>query len=261
MAVTAPSITQNGRFEPFELQVSRRQIPNHRTITVFGYNSDLDQTEESIWPDGGIVPHGQAASVLQVSSSSASDAAAGVGARTVLIEGLDANYNEISEVVILGGQTAVPTTKTYHAINNMIVLSVGSTGHNVGAINIGTGTVTSGVPAVLWDLIGPTYNQRTTAHYTVPAGYTAYLAKGVFTAGQVSGSSAVTGKLNVSDPSGITRVTAITTLNNGSVEYTFVYPVELPEKYCFGASAIGSANNNFVSAMLNIVLIKNDATL
>lgn len=251
------SISQAGRSEPFALQVSRGQIESHRSITVFGYNSDLDQTEESVWPDGGSVPHGLAASVLEVSSTSASDASAGVGARTVLIEGLDANYAEISEVVTLNGQTAVTTTKTYKAINNMMVLTVGSTAHNVGAINIGTGTVTAGVPAVLWDLIGATYNQRTTGHYTVPAGYTAYLTVGIFTAGQLSGTSAVTGKLKIGDTNGVVRVGAVTTLNNGSVQYDFVYPIAVPEKYCIGASAIGADNNNFVSSMFNIVLIKN----
>jgi hypothetical protein len=261
MTVTAPSITQNGRFEPFELQVSRGQITNHRAVTVFGYNGDVDQTEESVWPDGGSVPHGQAASVLKVSSTSANDASAGNGARTVLVSGLDANYNEISETVVLAGQTEVLTTKTYKAINNLVVLTVGTTGHNVGAINVGTGTVTTGVPAVLWDLIGPTYNERTTGHYTIPAGYTGYLMVGIFTAGQVSGSSSITGKLNIGDPNGIVRVGAITTLNNGSIQYDFKYPIAIPEKYCVGASAIAVANNNSVSSMFNIVLIKNDATL
>lgn len=260
--MAAPSSTTKcGKNEPFELQVARGQISWHRSVTVFGYNPDLDTSEESVWPNGGTVPHGQAASVLKVSSDSANDDSTGTGARTLLIEGLDADYKEVSEIVTLDGQTAVNTTKTYHAINNLVVLTVGSSGHNVGTIYLGTGVVTAGVPAVIWDLINPTYNQRTTAHYTVPAGYTGYLSEGIFTAGQASGSTGVTGKLVSGDPSGVLRVSATTAINNGSVDYDFKYPLQISEKHCVGATAIGAANNNIVSAMFTLLLIKNDASV
>ena len=258
--MAAPSSTTKcGKNEPFELQVARGQISWHRAVTIFGYNPDLDTTEESVWPNGGTVPHGQAASVLKVSSDSASDDAGGTGALTLLIEGLDGDYKEVSEVVTLDGQTAVNTTKTYHAINNLTVLTVGSAGHNVGTIYLGTGVVTAGVPAVIWDLINPTYNQRTTAHYTIPAGYTGYLSEGIFTSGQASGSTGVTGKLLSGDPTGTLRVSAVVAINNGSVDYDFKYPLQIPEKHCVGATAIGASNNNLVSAMFIILLIKNDA--
>lgn len=260
--MAAPSSTTKcGKNEPFELQVARGQISWHRSVTVFGYNPDLDTTEESVWPNGGTVPHGQAASVLKVSSDSANDDSTGTGARTLLIEGLDADYKEVSEIVTLDGQTAVNTTKTYHAINNLIVLTTGSAGHNVGTIYLGTGIVNTGVPAVIWDLINPTYNQRTTAHYTIPAGYTGYLSEGIFTSGQASGSTGITGKLLSGDPTGLLRVSAVVAINNGSVDYDFKYPLPIPEKHCVGATAIGASNNNLVSAMFIILLIKNDASV
>jgi len=260
MAGAPSSITRTGTHEPFELQVSRGQIPWHRSVIVFGYNPDVDTAEESVWPDGGVVPHGQSASVLKVSSTSASDTSAGDGARTVLIQGLDADFKEISETVVLAGQTEVLTTKSYVAINNLVVLTVGSTGHNVGDINVGTGTVTAGVPAVLWDLIAPTYNERTTGHYTIPAGYTGYMHTGIFTAGQTSGSTSITGFLKITDNvNSITRVGAVVTINNGSVQYDFPYPLVIPEKFCLGATADGSSSNNSVSSMFGILLIKNDA--
>jgi len=261
MTTTAYSITQSGRYEPFDIQVARGQISWHRSVIIFGYNPDVDTSEETVWPDGGVVLHGQAASILKVSSSSASDGSLGVGARTILISGLDASFNEISETVTLDGTTAIDTVKTYIAINDITVESVGSTGHNVGDINIGTGTVTAGVPAVLWDLIGATNNQRTTGHYTIPAGYTGYMAQGMFSVGQVSGSTSVTGKLKVTDNvANISRVGAIVTLNNGTADFHFPYPFVLPEKFCVGATAVGSSANNSVSTMFNIVLIKNDAS-
>ena len=252
------SITRVGTYEPWELQVARGQISYHQSFTVFGYNPDLDQTEESVWPNGGTVPHPDSASVLKISSSSADDTSAGTGARAVRITGLDGDYNEVSETVTLNGQTAVNTTNSYLYVNGFTVTSVGSGDKNAGIIYAGTGTVTSGVPAVKYDLIYTGYNNRTTAHYCVPAGYTAYLAEGIFTAGQESGTTGVTGYLVSHSPEDdIVRVVAVVALNNGSVQYDFRYPARFPEKNCIGANAIGAANNNLVSAMFNIVLIQN----
>jgi hypothetical protein len=255
--MTFVSQTQYGKNEDFALQVSRGQIPGHQNVIVFGYNPDVDTTEESVWPDGGTVPHPTTASILKVSSSSASDTSAGTGARTIYIEGIDTNYDVMSEIVVLNGQTSVNTQYQYRFINNMYVVTVGSSGHNVGDINIGTGTVTSGVPAVLYDIIGATFNNRTTAHFMVPAGYTGYMAQGLFTAGQASGTTGVTGKLIVTGPDNISRVGAIVAINNGAVDYAFNYPFTIPEKTCVGATAIGSAANNIVSTMFNIVLVRN----
>jgi hypothetical protein len=254
-----PSQTYYGKNEAFELEVVRGLIPGHSAITVFGYNPDLDTSEESVWPDGGTVPHPTTASVLKVSSSDAADASpSGTGARAVRITGLNANYVEMSETVVLNGQTAVNTVNSYLYINGLTVTSVGSGGANAGNINVGTGTVTAGVPAVLYDIIAIGYNNRTTAHYCIPAGYTGFLVQGLFTAGQASGSTSVTGKLLVHSPDdNIVRVGAITTLNNGVVQYVFNYPSAIPEKNCIGATAIGSAANNSVSSMFNICLIKN----
>jgi hypothetical protein len=251
------SQTQFGKNEDFALQVARGQIPGHSAISVFGYNPDVDTAEESIWPDGGTVPHPTVASVLKISSSSTDDTSAGTGARTVTIVGLDGSYNQVSESITLNGQTAVNTTNSYLYVNGFYVASTGSGGANAGNINAGTGVVTAGVPAVLYDIIATGYNNRTTAHYCVPAGYTGYLTTGVITTGQASGSTSVTAFLKQHGQDGIVRVGAVSTLNNGSVQYDFSYPYIISEKNCVGASAIGSAANNSASAFFNIVLIKN----
>ena len=257
MSTTISSITRQGAYEPFGLQVSRGQIQGHSNVIVFGYNPDVDTSEESVWPDGGTVPHPTVASVLKISSTSANDASAGTGARTVFIGGLDGNYNVVSETVTMNGQTAVNTTNSYLYVNELYVASVGSGGHNEGTINAGTGTVTAGVPDVLYDLISATYNNRTTGHYCVPAGYTGYMTNGLFSAGQASGTTSVTGFLKQHGPDGILRVGAVTTVNNGAAVFPFDPPFVIAEKTCVGSSAVGSSANNAVSSYFNIILIKN----
>lgn len=249
MATTISSITRQGTFEPFGLQVARNQIQGHSGIIVFGYNPDLDTSEESVWPDGGIVAHPTVASVLDIVSTDAADASAGTGARTVFIEGLDGDYNIVSETVTLNGTTNVSTVEEYLYINQFYVVTVGSGGANAG-------TITAKLSTTLYDLIAIGYNQRTTAHYCVPAGYTGYMTTGVITAGQASGSTAVTAFLKQHGPDGILRVGAVSTLNNGSIQYDFETPYVIPEKNCVGASAIGTSANNSVSAYFNIILIK-----
>lgn len=252
------SISRFGKYEPFELQVARGQITMHSSVIIFGYNPDVDTAEESVWPDGGTVPHPTTASVLKVSSTSANDTSSGTGARTVTLVGLDGDYNQLSETVTLNGQTAVNTTNSYLYVNQLYVTAVGSGGANAGDINVGTGTVTLGVPAVLYDMISVGYNNRTTGHYCVPAGYTGYMLQGLFSAGQASGSTAVTGFLKQHGPDGILRVGAVTTVNNSAADFLFEIPYVIPEKSCVGAVAIGAASNNAVSSYFNILLIKND---
>jgi hypothetical protein len=257
MARELSSISRFGLTEPFELQVARGQITGHRSVVVFGYNPDVDQTRVTVWPHTGVIPFPAAALQMKVSSSSTDDAAAGTGARTVYVEGLDANHREISETVTLNGQTEVLTTKSYLHINEAYVATAGSGNSAAGDIYFGTGTVTAGVPATVYDLIKFDYNRRITGSYTIPAGHTAYIVQGLFSAGQAGGSSQVVGRLLRIGADNIRRAVAITTVNNGVADYTFEYPVPIPEKVTVEAVARGSSNNNEASSMFILVLVSN----
>lgn len=251
------SITRVGTYEPFELQVSRGQISYHHAVTIFGFNPDIDQAEETVWPNGGLTPHPATAISMEVSSTSAADNASSTGAHTLLVEGLDTNYEPISETVSLAGQTAVQTTLLYRRINMLTVLTAGTGLANAGTLYIGTGVETAGVPAIIYGVVAPGYNNSTTAHYTVPAGYTAYLTAGLISCGQAGGSNAITGRLLMTNTDDIRHTVAVTTLNNGAAPYPFPYPVPVPEKTDIEATAVGASNNNAVSAMFNMVLIQN----
>lgn len=254
---TFPSLTLDDRTEPFELQVSRNQIEGHRRVVVFGYNGDIDTSIETIWPSGGLLSFPAAALQMKVSSSNANDTSAGTGARTIFIEGLDTNHAEISETVTLNGQTAVTTTNSYLHINNAYVATAGSGLSAAGDIYIGTGTVTAGVPATIYDIIAFDYNARVTGSYTIPANYTGYLVQGLFSAGQASGSTSVTGRLMTRGANSIRMTAAVVTLNNGSADYAFEYPVPIPEKTTVEAQGLGSAANNSCASMFILILIRN----
>ena len=103
---------------------------------------------------------------LRISSSSASDTGVGTGAQAVRINGLDAEYHEITEDVVLSGTTVVLTTQLFLRVNEARVISSGSVRSNVGNIQA-FGEVNTGSRIFLI----PVETGRTMSTvYTVPAG-------------------------------------------------------------------------------------------
>lgn len=257
-----PSITIQGVSEPFELQVARGHVEGHKQTFVWGHNASLDaNTEETIWTYGGILQHPDTAIAMTVSSSSANDAAAGTGARTVYIEGLDANFEEVGEVVTLNGQTAVTTTNSYLRIQSLTVLTVGTpgpTGSNAGQIYIGTGTVTAGVPATVYGHIAVGESRSLTAHWTVPARHTAYVISGGVSSGLDTSSHSIVGRLKLHSEAGVAMTAAAVSFANSSVDFDFAYPIAVPEKTCISATATANKSGINASANFQIVYVETD---
>lgn len=252
------SISRIGTTEPFELQVSRGQIYGHSVVHVFGHNPDVDDgVEATVWPvSGALLGHPPSPTIMKISSSSANDTAAGTGARTVRILGINGTGGYVEETVTLNGQTEVNTVNTYDAIERMTVLTVGSGGANAGIIYAGTGTVTSGVPAVPYSAIGIGDNLSLVGHWTCPAGHTGYLLAGKLTTGTTNANQYVVGRLKLRGTDDITRTAAITTLSEGTAWYDFTYPIEISAGECITATAEGNGNNNDVASYFQIILIR-----
>jgi hypothetical protein len=246
---------------PYYLQVSRGLVPGHKRVFKFGFNPDIDNALETVWAEGGLYSYLSAATILKVSSSSTADDEGSTGAETVQLYGLDADYNEINEIVTLDGQTVVNTTNEFLRINRMIVRSAGSGGTNAGVIYAGTGTVTSGVPANKYATVAVGDGQTLMALWTVPAGYTAYLYGSHVTAACTTSNKLLTATIvarpfgevfQVKDKFGIQ-------IDGGDINQIYHFPIKFDEKTDIEVRAIsdsGSANAE-VSAGLDIVYIEN----
>lgn len=242
---------------PFEVNLARGGIIAHKSLFKFGFNSDINGTEETIWSRGGIYAYPTVAEVNTLSSTSANDTENGTGARTIVVVGLNENYDEVSETVTLNGQTPVNTINSYIRINRMYVATAGSSGTAAGTIAAGTGTVTAGVPAVCYAEIANSDNQTLMAVWTVPAEYTAYIYRGTISNATATGSQYVTGRLCFRPFGGVFRTAAKVTLHNQFIDFDFGIPVVLPEKTDIEARAISTATNNAVSATFTIMYTKN----
>ena len=252
------SMTKWNKTEEFYLQVARGQIRNHHIVHIFGYNPDVDSgAEETIWTAGGLYAHLDTPAIMKVSSTSANDTANGTGARTVYIVGINSTGGEVNEIVTLNGQTPVNTIHTYTEIQTATVVSVGSGGENAGNIYIGTGTVTAGVTANTFGHILAGENKSLIGHYTVPNGYTGYLMAGSMSSGTEAGNNYVIGRLKIRENQ-INYTGAITTFNNGKVDYKFDYPLKINQNSCITATAKTTANNEQVSCYFQLLLIKNE---
>lgn len=255
--MTYPSITARDTTENFGLQVTRGQVEQHTVRHVFGYNPDIDSgAEETIWTYGGQISHAPSAVTMTVSSESANDTAAGTGARTVQIVGINGDGSEHTETITLNGQTGVSTTQTYTEIQSITVLTAGSGGVNAGQLYVGTGTVTAGVPATVYGHVAVGDNQSLTGHFTVPLGYTAYLTKGRISSGTAT-NGYLTGKLKYRTYNGVTATAAIVTIYTGTADFDFEYPIAFPERSCIFANALTTKNDEVVSCYFQILLIKN----
>jgi hypothetical protein len=261
MASVLSSISRFGLTEPFDLQVARGQITGHKTIFKFGNNSDINGALETIWSRGGLYVYPTSAIQMKVSSSSADDAALGTGARTVSVQGLDQNYNEVAETITLNGQTEVLTTNTFIRVFRAFVITAGSGGTAAGTIYVGTGTVTAGVPATVYAEIALGDNQTTMATWTVPAGYTFFVYRGTFSASSNNVSQYILGRFMFRPFGGVFRNAADVTVNTGAIQYDFELPLALPEKSDIEAQAIALSGSNFyVTASFEGMYILNSGT-
>ena len=99
------SITQVGTSEPFELQVARGQITGHYRIHKFGFNPLINEAEETIWDVGGIYAYPSSAVKMTATSTQGADDED----VQVTIQGLDADYNQLSETITLDGTGVAET--------------------------------------------------------------------------------------------------------------------------------------------------------
>lgn len=181
----------------YPLSIAKGDVPGHRVVNKFGFNAATSSTKEGCWAHGGPVNWLAAAAKLKISSSHADDTGAGDGMRTMLIQGLDANYLEIEETVTLTGITDFLTVNTYLRINRMEGSTFGANGTNTGIIAAYLGADTDGVPDVsttVYATIAAAEGQTLQAFYTVPAGYVAYLMDGAMSSFGTSNVS-ITGRL------------------------------------------------------------------
>jgi hypothetical protein len=163
---------------PFYAAAGIGIVPGATRVTALGHNPNIATIglTAEVWEGTTAFTFLAAASTLEVLSSSASDTAAGTGARTVLISGLNASYATITETVTLNGTTPVSTVNQYLRVNVFTTTTSGSGETNAGDITL---RVVSG--GAVQSIARAGYGFGRSCIYTVPAGFTLFIKSLVFT--------------------------------------------------------------------------------
>ncbi len=100
--------------EPFYLQVQRGKLVGYSSVLKFGRHTDVDTAQaEDVWDGGGDYTFLSGAETHTIQSDSSADTSNGSGARSIVIEGLDGDYKEISASVTMSGTGSVITTSSF----------------------------------------------------------------------------------------------------------------------------------------------------
>jgi hypothetical protein len=245
-------------YEHTDLAISKGHTKGHRTLYKFGYNPDVNGDEETVWSQGGDFPYPTSAVTMFVSSTSANDANGGTGANSIIIQGLDENYDEVEETVLLNGQTQVATQNSYLRIYRAFVTLCGTGGTSGGIIYVGSSGATSGVPNTTIYANLHLGNQTQIAAYTVPAGYTLYVDDINFTAGLSQANKTATCTFRSRDHgTNVFRTRLISVLQSNQLITKFEYPQEFYEKTDLECRVSTNTTNNAIGASFQGVLVKN----
>ena len=118
-----------------EVALGRRQ--GSGLWNKFGYNPLVGTTAEVLAEFGGAFAIHTTASTYDIVSSDAADDDGGTGCNSVVVYGVDSNWNEAIEVVTLDGATPVTTTTSWVSHPNRVAMFLCGTGQvNAGAISV-----------------------------------------------------------------------------------------------------------------------------
>ena len=201
------------------MQIAQGLIAGHTVEQVTGYNPTTS-AGDAVWSGGTAYPWSSFTTAqtlyLKSSTNNATDRN-----MPFLIDGLDLNYNNQTEVVRLNAsdsRTAVASTKQFLRIHN---ISCDNSETNVGDI---IATVTSGTGTVVSKISAGRGSARA-GTYTIPAGYTGYLFKG-----DASSTAATVVNFMARYFGKAFMVVHVAIVDNSTYIYDFPFPMKLPEK-------------------------------
>jgi len=237
------SITRTGKHEPFGLHLARGYIQGHEHIHKFGYSTSIGTSDVLVWDGSETYTYPTTAVPLGVVGTSTTDNS------QITVQGVDADYNFVSNIVTLDGTTTVTTSASFLRTFRAFVSDDNAPAGDVNIRHSGN----------LVAKIQEGENQTLMATYTVPAGHTAYLYEIVLGSATEQSNKYVRIRLRAKEDGGVFRTKAKYTLSGQNFEEIFDVPLVFNEKTDIEITAESSSNVQEVSALFDLVLIKNES--
>jgi len=250
-----PLLRTTGSIYDWIINISAGSVSGTSYIEKFGMNVDVDSNKETIWDGGDIYTYIATAETVAVTSTSGADSATGTGARTVEIQGLDANHNLVYETLTVGGGAG---TQEFLRIFRAKVVTAGTSGINEGTISITSSDTSTELAQIGFDGSGSNAagrGQTFMALYTVPAGKTAYLTQWTVGCGKQNTDAVAT--FLARPEGGAWNAKDIITVSATTYAKDYKIPLQFTEKTDIEIRAYSTTNNSLVSSTFNLLLIDN----
>ncbi len=231
--------------EEFKLNVSRNKVRGASMIHKFGAVPAMSQnTTGTIWDKNDTVypwSSFDTAGVITAGIVGADDAG-----KIVTVLGLDNNFNEVSETFTLSSTASASGTVQFRRVFRAFI----STGSN----NVGDIIFTKGGTDVL--KITANKGQTLMAIYTIPAGKTGYLYKGVATAqASADGNGNMFVRYWGQSAFRIGHSFEVAGVG-GQYGYEFEFPISIPEKSDIDVRITTRTNNGRYTAAFDLLLLE-----
>jgi hypothetical protein len=221
------------------LEIASERMPEVVPVNIFGFSRSVGTTFQTIWNDGGQYVHPSAAVQMSCVSTSASDT------MTIVISGLNADYEAIAEIVQINGTTPVTTTNSFYRINSATILS----GSNVGDITVSEG-------GTVYAHIEATLGTTQACIYTVPANHSLYIFRISLTSGTVNSNKYITYRNRIDSSSGRILRVAEATFQLNMQTFDRQIPFRIAPKSDFQFEAKSSSGTNELSIFVEALLMR-----
>lgn len=241
---------------PFRLELARGNVPQAEGEHVHGYNGAVGTGFETLWAESTLKAYIDTAAAMTISSASANDTIAGSGAQKCLITYLDADWAVQTVEKDMNGQTGVAVATILRVLDIEVTQS-GAGFRNADLIYVGTGTVTTGKPAVVHAAMAAGFNGLFGGCYSVPAGYTAYITSIGGSVGEGKTANIFLATRAFGEDTFVPHHHSLVFQQNFDEELTV--PIELLEKSDIELQAFNDVASQAVSGNFDYVLIKNES--
>lgn len=231
--------------DQFELQVAREKVKGARVRNIFGFNANTTTTMRALWELADTTDYVFPTTARNMTVTSD----AGDNGKTLIILGLDANYEEISEVVTLNATTAPVTTLAFFRINDVVMLSATNTAN-----------VSITYDGVTYARIDAGRSRNQASIYTVPAGHCFFLYRIDAFMNDASAAKPGLFRNKVTSPNGrILRVADTPYLNQMNIQRRF--PFKYDEKSDIELQIRTLSGSTYAGVFGEGIVIKNDTPI
>lgn len=221
------------------IRIANGQTKGVSHIHKFGFNADIDAAYEIIWEQGGALTYPTTAAVASINSASSNSGT------EITVQGLDGNYDEVSDTITLDGSGDGSTTQTFLRINRAFISNNDELAADV-TITVGANTLAK---------VSALHRQTLQCIYTVPDGKAAYLTQLNASVQEKDKQISMRFFVKENHQDSVFRTRDFVTFQTTTFQKTFPVPLRFGPQSDIQLQAISPDTNTEVSGNFDLILV------